>query len=101
MSKVAPVTAVLVIRCTASAAMSAGPTTRPDRQRRAELLAARVQLIAEERRRQRRVDEPGRDQVHPDRRELEREVPGQRRHRGCERRDQRDRRPAGGRRCRP
>src|SRR3989442_1312623 len=28
MSKVAPVTAVFVMRCTASAAMSAGPTTR-------------------------------------------------------------------------
>jgi hypothetical protein len=33
----------------------------PSRQRRAELLAAPVELIAEERRRQRRVDEPGRD----------------------------------------
>ena len=59
--------AVFVIRWTASAAMSSGPMTRPDRQRRAELLAARVELVAEQRRRQRRVDEPGRDQVHPDR----------------------------------
>jgi len=30
----------------------------PDRQRRAELLATRVQLVAQDRRRQRRVDEP-------------------------------------------
>ena len=45
-----------------------------DRQRRAELLATRVELVAEERRRQRRVDEPGGDQVDADRRELEREV---------------------------
>src|SRR4029077_1683723 len=114
MSYVAPVTAVFVMRWTASAAMSAGPTTRrigslvrscsrrasswspggaaasggaddaPDRQPRAELLATRVQLVAEERRRQRRVDEPGRDQVHADGRELEREVLGQRGKRGGE-----------------
>src|SRR5215831_6726999 len=42
----------------------------PDRQRLAELLAAFLQLIAEDRRRQRRVDEPGRDQVHADGREF-------------------------------
>ena len=46
----------------------------PDRQRRAELFAARVQLVAEDRRRQRCVDEPGRDQVHAHRCELERET---------------------------
>jgi hypothetical protein len=38
----------------------------PDRQRRAELLATRVQLIAEQRCQQRRVDEAGRDKVDAD-----------------------------------
>src|SRR6266545_2022035 len=46
-----------------------------DRQRRTKLLAARVQLVAEEGRRQRCVDESGRDQIDADGRELEREVP--------------------------
>ena len=46
----------------------------PDRKGLAELRATRVQVVAEERRRQRRVDEPRRDQVHADGRELEREV---------------------------
>ena len=60
----------------------------PDRQRRAELLATRVQLIAQESGRQRRVDEPGRDQVHADGSELEREVFRQSGKRGRERRDE-------------
>ena len=55
--------------------MSAGPTTRPIGSVVAELLAARVELVAEERCRQRRVDEAGGDQVHPDRCELERQAP--------------------------
>jgi hypothetical protein len=67
----------------------------PDRQRRAELLAPRVQLIAEQRRRQRRVDEAGRDKVDADGRKLEGERLGERRYRGGERRDERARsRPA-------
>src|SRR5215472_4265099 len=45
-----------------------------DRQRRAELLAARVQLVAEERRRERSVDESGGDQVDPDGRELDGQI---------------------------
>ena len=60
----------------------------PDRQRRAELLATRVQLIAEQRRRQRRVDEAGCDKVDALGCELERERLGERRHRGGERRDE-------------
>ncbi len=54
----------------------------PDRQGGAELVAARLQLIAEECRGQRRVDEAGRDEVDPDRGELEREVGGDGRDRG-------------------
>ncbi len=61
-----------------------------DRQRRAELFAARVQPVAEDRRRQRRVDEPGRDQVHADGRELEREVLRDGGKRGRESRDERE-----------
>src|SRR5262249_8684540 len=49
-----------------------------DRQRRTELLAALVQLTAEDRRRQGCVDETGRDEVHADRRELERQIPDER-----------------------
>ena len=60
--------------CTASAATSAGPTTRPIGSVARSSLAPLVQLVAEERRRQRRVDEAGRDEVDPDRRELERQV---------------------------
>src|SRR5215470_2715517 len=62
----------------------------PDRQRLAELLAAFLQLIAEDRRRQRRVDEPGRDQVHADGREFEREVLRDGGTCGRERRDERE-----------
>ena len=52
------------------------PDDAPDRQRRAQLLAARLEPVAEQRRRQRRVDEPGGDEVDPDRRELD--APGSR-----------------------
>jgi hypothetical protein len=61
MSKAAPVTAVLVMRWTGRAAMWAGADDASDREPRTELLAARIQLVAEERGRQRRVDEPGRE----------------------------------------
>src|SRR5438309_10627881 len=77
------------MRWTASAAMSAGPTTRRIGSV-AELLATRVQLVAQECGRQRRVDEPGRDQVHADGRELEREVFRQSGKRGRQRRDERE-----------
>ena len=70
--------------------MSAGPTTRRIGSVVAELLPSRVQLVAEERRRQGCVDEAGRDQVHADGRGLEREVPDERGLRGGERRDQRE-----------
>ena len=67
--------AVLVMRCTASAATSSGPDDAADR---AASRAARsrrlVELVAEQRCRQRGVDEAGGDEVDPDRRELEREV---------------------------
>src|SRR4051812_39455087 len=43
----------------------------PDRQRRAQLGAPGVQGVAKDRRGQRRVDEARRDEVDPDRRELE------------------------------
>src|SRR5262249_20467144 len=56
----------------------------------AELLAALADLVAEDRRRERRVDEAGRDQVHADGRELEREVPRQRWKAGTERSDERE-----------
>ncbi len=72
-----------------------------DRQRRAELLAALVELVAEQRRRQRRVDEPGGDEVDADRRELEREVRGQRGQRGRDAAMNASPAPGGGRRCRP
>ena len=39
----------------------------PDGKSGAELIAARVEMIAEERRRQRRVDEAGGDEIDPDR----------------------------------
>jgi hypothetical protein len=45
-----------------------------DRQRGTELLAARVQLVTEKLCGQRCVDKSGGDEVHPDWRELEREV---------------------------
>src|ERR1700761_2361615 len=52
-----------------------------DGQRFPELLATRVQLITQNRCRQRRVNEAGRNQVYPDGRQLKRERPGQRRRR--------------------
>ena len=45
-----------------------------DRESRAELLATRIQLIAEERRRQRCVDKTGGDEIDANRRELECQV---------------------------
>ena len=77
-SYVAPVSAVLVIRWIASSATSAGPTTRPMGSESPQLVAAGIELVAEQRRRQRSVDEAGGDQVHPDRRDLDRQVGGQR-----------------------
>ena len=101
MSTVAPVTAVLTIRCTASAAMSAGPTTRPmgradhppDGERGPELVAACAEPGAEQRCRQRGVDEAGGDEVDPDRRHLDREVGDQGGQRGGAGRDERPARP--------
>ena len=56
-----------------------------DRQCGTKLFAARVQIVAEERRRQGCVDESGRDQVHADRCDFECEVFGQGGQRRCER----------------
>ncbi len=64
----------------------------PDRQRCAELLATRIQLIAEQRCRQRRVDEASRDEVDADRCKLKSERLDERGHRGGERRDEHARR---------
>src|SRR5215813_3212091 len=58
----------------------------PDGKRRTQLLASGIEAIAEKRRRQRGIDETGGDQIDSDRRELEREAGGQRRHRGGDRR---------------
>ena len=66
------------------------PDDAPDRQRGAELVAARVELVAEQRRRQRGVDEAGGDQVDADRRELEREAGRQGGQRRGRRRDDPD-----------
>src|SRR5215204_4968231 len=48
-----------------------GPDDAADRERAAQLLAPGVEPIAEERGREGRVDEAGRDEVDADRRELE------------------------------
>ena len=53
-----------------------------DRQRRAELVAASFEVLAEQRPGERRVDESGRDQVDPDRRDFDREVGAQGAQRG-------------------
>jgi hypothetical protein len=50
-----------------------GADHSPDRQRLAELLATSVELVAEKRCRERRVDEAGGDQVDANGSELERE----------------------------
>ena len=71
---VAPVIAVFVMRWTARAPTSVGRTTRWIGRVVRSCSRARVQLLAEDRRCQRRVDEPSRDQVHADGRELERQV---------------------------
>ncbi len=83
MSNVAPVSAVLVIRWTASAATSAGPTTRPIGSVARSSSRRVLELVAQQRRRQRRVDEARGDEVDPHRRELQRERRRERRqHRG-------------------
>ena len=83
------------MRCTASAATSAGPTTRPIGSVARSSLAARLELVAEQRCRQRRVDEAGGDQVDPDRGDLERQAGGESGQRGGDRRDD-ARRPMAG-----
>ncbi len=59
-----------------------------DRQSVAQLLATRVQLIAEERRRQRCVHKAGGDEVDANGREFQRQIPRHGRHRGRKRRDE-------------
>src|ERR1700733_9283726 len=59
-----------------------------DRECRAELLASRIQLIAEQGGRKRSIDEAGGDQVDAHRGQFEREVLGQGWKRGCESRDE-------------
>ena len=59
-----------------------GADDAADRERRPQLVAARIELISEQRRRQRGVDEARGDEVHADRRELERESSHERRDRG-------------------
>jgi hypothetical protein len=73
MSNVAPVTAVLVIRSTASA----GIDDALYRQCGAKLLASRVEPVTENRRREGRVDESRRNDIDTDRGKLEGEAPGQ------------------------
>ena len=74
----------------------------PDGKRGAQLIAAVFELIAEQRCRQRRVDEAGGDEVDTDGCELERQVGDEGGEcGGHSRRDARGRRPGGGRRCRP
>ena len=59
-----------------------GTDDAADRERRPQLVPARVELISEQGCRQRGVDEAGRDEVHADRCELEREGRHERRDRG-------------------
>jgi hypothetical protein len=61
-----------------------------DGQRRAQLLAPLVEIVTEERGRQWGVDEAGRDEIDPDRRELEGEAARGRRYGGGDRRDDRE-----------
>src|SRR4051812_35924892 len=74
MSYVAPVSAVLAMMWTASAAMSAGPTARPIARVARSSSRRASELIAEERRRQGCVDEAGGDQVDANRCHLERQA---------------------------
>ena len=67
-------TAVLAIRCTASAAMSAGPTTRRMGSVARSSARRASRSSAEQPGRQGRVDEAGRDAVDPDRGELQGQV---------------------------
>ena len=79
--------------------MSAGPTTRRIGSVLRSSSRRYFELIAENRRGERRVDEPRRDQVYADGGELERQVLRHRRQRGGERRDEREaarRAPAAG-----
>src|ERR1700727_1121725 len=71
-----------------------GTADRAGRERGAEFCAACVELIAEKRGRERRVDESGGDEVHADRCELEGQVSCQRGKRPRERCDERE--PGGG-----
>ena len=80
--------AVLVMMCTASAATSAGENDAPDGERGAKLIAAVVELVAEERCRQRCVDEAGGDEVDSNGREFEREAGGEGGQRSGESRDE-------------
>ena len=77
------------MRCTASAAISAGLDHAPDGQRGPQLLAALVQVTAEQRGGQRRVNEARRDEVDPDRRHFDGQVGDQRGQRGGARRHDR------------
>ena len=54
----------------------------PDRERGTQLVAPRLESVAEQRGRQRGVDEAGGDEVDPNRRELEREGRRERREHG-------------------
>src|SRR3954465_389924 len=74
MSYVAPVSAMLAMMWTASAATSAGPTTRPIARVARSSSRRASELIAEERRRQGCVDEAGGDQVDANRCDLERQA---------------------------
>ena len=62
---------------------------RPDGKRGAELVAALVEVVAEQRGGQRCVDEAGGDEVHPDGRHFERQVGDQGGQRGGARRNER------------
>jgi hypothetical protein len=65
-----------------------GTDDTADGQRGAELLAARLHLVAKERRRQRGVHESCRNEIHADRRQFKREVLRQGRKRRSKRRDE-------------
>ena len=82
MSKVAPVTAVFLIRSMAARRHVLGADHSPNRQRDAELLAPGVEPVTEDGRGQPGVDESRCDDVDANRGEFEREAPGQGRHGG-------------------
>ena len=82
MSYVAPVSAVLLMIWTASAATSVGPTTRPIGSVARSSFLRSSSSVSEQRCRQRGVDEAGGDEVDANRRELKREGRHERRQRG-------------------